>query len=37
MVGLQLHVTLRYTEGMFDMQSQEFRRMVDIDLYTLFE
>jgi hypothetical protein len=24
MVGLQLHVTLRHTEGMVDMQSKEF-------------
>jgi hypothetical protein len=24
MVGLQIHVTLRYTKGMDDMESQEF-------------
>jgi hypothetical protein len=28
-IGLQLHVTMRHTEGMADMQSQEFQGMAD--------
>jgi hypothetical protein len=29
MIGLQIHVTLRHTEGMTNMKSQEFQEMAN--------